>query len=231
MTLGVVLLTYAPSIESPRHHYAKITAQSLVRNLRYSGPIHWHIADDGSPGECLQDIPFPEPSISVVPRLGYGASYNQATQILHYDCEYFLMVEDDWELLKPLDLDPLVKALDDGLNCIRLGYLGWTQPLKGELRKYADQSFLEFDPDTEEPHVWAGHPRLETREFQRSVGLWPEGLDPGTTEFVVAQRPEARQKVAWPLDIALNASQQCANTFAHIGAVQARDDQREAVDA
>lgn len=226
MSLAVVMLTYAPNKESPRHEYAKITARSLVKNLKYSGDIHWHIATDGTPDELVREYEFPDPSVSCSPRLGYGANYNIATQTLHWGNEYLLMVEDDWELLKPLDLDILTKALDEGLGCIRLGYLGWTQELKGKLVKKADHTFIEFDPDSSEPHVWSGHPRIETREFQRLIGPWPEGVDPGTTEFIVATRKETRLgPVAWPLDIGVNASQQCANLFAHIGAVQAREDQ------
>lgn len=227
----MVMLTYASSLDSPRHNYAKITAKSLAKNLNFSGHINWHIADDGSHPDHLHNIPWPSATYSVVDRKGYGASYNQATQVLHNNNEYFLMVEDDWELLKPLDLDPLVQALDEGLNCIRLGYLGWTQDFYGKVEKYAGQSFLVFDPDSAEPHVWAGHPRIESVAFQRAVGPWPEGIDAGTTEFIVAKRNESRAKVAWPLDIGANASQQYASLFAHIGAVQAREDQLEVIDA
>lgn len=188
MTLAVVMLTYASSKESPRHEYAKKTAEALYKNLRYSGDIRWHIAHDGSPQECIDDYLeiWPLASVSNSNRNGYGASYNLATQVLHQDCEYFLMVEDDWELLRPLNLDPIVVALDEGLDCVRLGYLGWTQQVRGTLDKFADQTYFVFDHDMPEPHVWAGHPRLETREFQRLIGIWPEGINPGSTEFEVA---------------------------------------------
>jgi hypothetical protein len=226
MTLAVVMLTYASGLDSPRHEYAKITAKSLVENLKYSGEIHWHIAHDGSPPECVVESEFPTATVTDSERRGYGASYNLATQALHSYCEYLLMVEDDWKLVRPLDLDCLVSALREGsqINCVRLGYLGWTQRLSGDIVKEADQTFLLMDPESPEPHVWAGHPRLETREFQRKIGIWPEGEDPGTTEFIVAKREASRHGVAWPLDLTLNASQQWANTFAHIGAVTARSD-------
>lgn len=226
MTLAVVMLTYVSSAKSPRHEYAKITAASLVKNLKYSGRIRWHIAHDGSPEDCVEEYPMILPTITNSNRRGYGASYNLATQILHDECDYLLMVEDDWELTRPLDLDPLVQALNDGLDCVRLGYLGWTQEVVGTLEKYADQTYFVFDNEMPEPHVWAGHPRLETREFQRMIGPWPEGLDPGTTEFAVASRVKLSDaKVGWPLDLGINASQQHSNLFAHIGAVQAREDQ------
>lgn len=229
MTVGVVLLTYASSLESPRHAYAVKTLDSLVRNLCYHEELRWHIADDGSPIEHILElqslIDAEHISYSDAGRRGYGASYNLASQMLHSDCDHLLMVEDDWELVRALDLEPLVAALQEGLGCIRLGYLGWTQELKGAVAKFAGQSFLLFDKESSEPHVWSGHPRLETRDFQRKVGEWPEGLDPGTTEFLVSQRSESRDGVAWPLDMNINASQQYASCFAHIGAVQARSDQ------
>lgn len=225
--LAIVLLTYASSIQSPRHEYAKKTIDALIKNVKYSGNLHWHIADDGSPQEHVDALKMIEPpsTITNANRNGYGASYNLATQVLHNEYEYLLMVEDDWELTRELDLDPLVVALDEGINCIRLGYLGYTQELRGKIISKANQTFLLLDPDSPEPHVWSGHPRLETRDFQRKVGPWPEGLDAGTTEFYVAHRKESREGVVWPLDLGIRAGQLHGTMFAHIGAVQARTDQ------
>lgn len=221
-SLAVVLLTYAPNVESPRHEYAKRTSDSLLKYIHYTGPLRWHIADDGSPPEHIEALKVEMPwSITNANRQGYGASYNLAIQALHADCDFFLMVEDDWELTRELDLDPLVSALKAGIGCIRLGYLGWTQDLGGIVRGFAGQTFLALDPDSPEPHVWSGHPRLETKEFQCRVGPWPEGLDPGTTEFVVAHRREAREGVVWPLDLGVRAGQVNGALFAHIGAVRA----------
>lgn len=227
----VILLTYASSIDSPRSEYARITLESALNNLKSSQEIKFHIADDGSDPEhvdCLVNLCKTydrEYSVTNAERRGYGASYNLATQQCHWDGDYFLMLEDDWKLIKELNLDDLVEGLDDGLNCIRMGYLGWTSPLRGTFMKYGQATYLEIDPESDETHVWSGHPRLETKSFQRDMGPWPEGVDPGTTEFIVSQRKESRQKVAWPLDFGINASQQWANCWAHIGAVQARADQ------
>lgn len=225
--LAIVLLTYASSLSSPRHEYAMRTMDALRLNIKYSGNIHWHIADDGSPKEHILALRSSSATVTCSDRRGYGANYNLATQALHSYCEYFLMVEDHWELTKELNLDPLVEALDAGINCIRLGYLGWTQELRGKIAAFANQTFLAFDPESPEPHVWSGHPRLETREFQRSVGPWPEGLDPGSTEFEVSKRPAARIGVVWPLDLGIRAGQIHGTLFEHIGAVQARTDQVE----
>lgn len=225
--LVIVILTYASGVDSPRHLYAVKTLEALEKYVKYSGNIHWHIADDGSPKEHILPLRKDGTTLTCSDRRGYGANFNLATQYLHNSYDYFLMVEDDWELTKELNIDPLIEALDEGVGCIRLGYLGWTQELRGTIVAKAKQTFLALDPDSAEPHVWSGHPRLETKEFQRLVGPWPEGLDPGTTEFVVSQRAEARYGVVWPLDLGIRAGQIQGTLFAHIGAVQARIDQHE----
>lgn len=242
--VAIVLLTYATDVDSARAQYARRTMHHVASKLSYSGPLHLHIADDGSPVGHIKALikeaqltrkDWAGISSTSSYRRGYGASYNLATQHLHSDFRFYLMLEDDWELTQPLNLDPLVAALIEGhhpghtpdLGCIRLGYLGWTQPLFGQLYKYGGQTFLMFDQDSREPHVWAGHPRFETRDWQRLVGPWPEGLDPGSTEFDVTGRDEARRGVGWPMDLGIRASQELGCLFAHIGAVQAREDQKE----
>lgn len=237
-SLCIVLLTYTPSVDHPRALYAEVTLGSILNRLYdYDGELRVHIADDGSPPEHRNKLrelaggyrAVVAASTSNSEQGGYGKNYNLAMQTVHAHSEIILPLEDDWELTGQLYPDRLVKALlearDDGMGCIRLGYIGWTQPLRGELRRYAEQTFLHFDSDSPEPHVWAGHPRIETREYQRAIGPWDEGYDPGTTEFLVANREASRRGVLWPLDAGVSASQSARSMFAHIGAVQARTDQ------
>lgn len=220
-----------------RIDYAKRTLASALKNIIYpEGQLRLHIADDGSPegyipellGVVEDKLPL---SITNSQRGGYGVNYNLALQVVHSSAEIILVLEDDWELMTPLRLDHLVRALQEGetslqFGCIRMGYIGWTQELRGKFVSAADQHFLLFDPDSPEPHVWAGHPRLETRAWQRYVGPWPEGnYDPGTTEFMVAQRPEARRGVVWPLDLV----HPYGSLFVHTGTIQARTDQRQEI--
>jgi len=225
-SIYICLLTF------DRLDYAIKTLRSTLDNIVYDGNLSVHIADDGSSEEYRQtliDIAGGYKNVQGVTvtnseRGGYGRSYNLAMQTVHLYADIILPLEDDWELCRPLDLHPLVEALQTGeFGCIRLGYIGFTQPLRGELTHVAAHTYLRFDHDSPEPHVWAGHPRLETREWQRSVGPWPEGLDPGSTEFSVAHRPEARKGVAWPLDLI----HPVGDLFLHFGAWQARTDQRE----
>lgn len=219
MNVTVMLLTYE------RTDYALATLRAMFDNLHFSGDLRLHIADDGSSEghrialqECALSVGC-NPTFSVTPRGGYGMNYNRATNIVHDQADFVLPLEDDWELTRPLDLDPLVAALNETeqFGCIRMGYIGYTQELRGRFVSAAGQQYLVLDPESPEPHVWSGNPRLETVAWQRKVGLWPEGLtDPGAVEFAVAHIPEARFGVAWPVDLIHPRG----DMFAHIGTIR-----------
>ena len=229
--LTILLLTYGERPE--RREYAYLTLHSVLDNLRYSGPLMVHIADDGSPDEhrsVLQAIAGGYAHVQAVTvtnaeRAGYGASYNLATQVVHLRGGLVLPLEDDWQLMRELNVDELAPALGGAIGCIRLGYLGYTQALRGEIiRGGGEHNYLLLDENSPERHVCAGHPRLETVEWERAVGPWPVGYDAGTTEFIWCGLPAARQHVAWPLDLIGGYG----SLFAHVGAVQARHDQEPA---
>lgn len=210
-----MLLTYG------RLNYALTTLDSVLRNARYAGDLGVHIASDGDDDtylDALKSLCAPvgiEPTTTNSQRSGYGANYNLATQLVHAHADYVLPLEDDWELTRELDLNVYVDALSElGAGCIRMGYIGFTQPLRGEFQFAVGRQWLRLDPASPEPHVFAGHPRLETVGFQRSVGPWPEGLEPGQTEFAVAHIAEARQGVVWPVQ-EINTR---GDMFVHIGA-------------
>lgn len=215
-----------------RPDYAPRVLESLGRHLRASEPLWCHIADDGSSQSYRDDLLSlahhiwgDHVSISNSERAGYGASFNLATQYTHAAADVIMPIEDDWLLVKALNLDPLAAAVRTNAltQCIRLGYLGFTQPLHGTLvcaNEAADGSnvYLALNPDSPERHVLAGHPRIESVEWERAVGPWPEGLDPNQTEWAVCGLPAARTGVAWPLWLQTSGG----DYFAHIGAERAR---------
>src|SRR5580765_205440 len=116
--IAICLLTYA------RTEYAVRTLRSTLDNVRYSGQISVHIADDGSKPEHRSELYYlaggyksvQGVSVSNSERGGYGRNYNLATQAIHGACDYALMLEDDWVLLRPLELDVLVLALNAGVG-------------------------------------------------------------------------------------------------------------------
>lgn len=217
-TLVVCLLTYN------RYEYAAKTLRSTLDLLKTKEQIHVHIADDGSPNEGYirglgnivesSDLNY---SWSNAERAGYGGNFNLAMQTVHQvrDVKWILPLEDDWELVREFNIDPILAATSV-FGCIRMGYVGYTQQLRGIFEFVEGNHYIRFDPDSPEPHVFAGHPRIETVEYERAVGPWPTGMDPGSTEFSVAQRHAARQNVAWPIDLI----KPYGDLFAHIGTIR-----------
>ena len=224
--LAVVLFTYN------RLEYAKRTLESLFKNLHFYGEIQVHIADDGSiEGYREELVNFVSSGCGYnilcaskitctnSERQGYGQSYNLATQVVHVDNDYILCLEDDWECIRELNLNLFLEAFQDPrIGCVRMGYIGYTQELKSSFISVANKHWLLLDKDSAEPHVFAGHPRLETVAWQRAVGEWPVGLDPNQTEFAVCHIKKAREGVVWPADLITPTG----NLFAHFGAERAR---------
>lgn len=218
--LGVVLLTYN------RRDYAETTLRSTLDKLIFpDGEVQVHIASDGDGQEYvdyLRHIAGGYDWIKAVThsnseRGGYGRNWNLATQVVHASCEYILALEDDWELRRPLDAGKLIEQMNKlQLGCVRLGYIGFTQELRCSFASADGQYWLRFDEKSPEPHVFAGHPRIEARWWTQFVGPWPENLQPGETEFAVAHRPESRQKVGWPLSMVRPEG----DMFYHIGTVR-----------
>lgn len=222
MRLTILLLTYK------RTEYAVETLRSTLDNLEFDGEIAVHIADDGSSKkhvDAIRKVAGGYEHVVAVGhsdsnRGGYGRNYNLATQQIHPSSDFVLPLEEDWRLTRKLNIDHLCRVLlaKPHIGCIRLGYLGFTDKLDGHLERHEGETFLVLDPFSVEKHVFAGHPRLETVEWQRYVGTWPEGLSPGATELAVCGI--ARSGIAWPLDLVAPNG----DMFHHIGTLRATDD-------
>jgi hypothetical protein len=191
--------------------------RTTLSNLRYSGPLLVHIADGGSSQDyrrlCLElaaSFPTDGYSVSNGQGRGYGASHNLALQQLHALAGIFLMVEDDYELVRPLDLDVLVPAFfdKDWVGCIRLAQLEF--PTRGQVVDIGGLRYLNLDQESK-CAVWTHAPRLETRRFQREQGEWPEGVAVDKTRASVARK--AREGILWPLDLAASASASSSSLF------------------
>lgn len=214
----IMLLTYG------RLEYAIRTLGTTLHHVKTTGDLSVHIASDGDDDEYLSklmglanDYDVASITTSNSERSGYGANYNLGTQVVHGFASHVLALEDDWELTRELDLDIIIGALDElQAGCCRLGYLGYTQSLRGEFASSHGRHWLRLDPSSPEPHVFAGHPRLESVAWERSVGPWPEGLLPGETEFAVAHIAESRHGVVWPIQ----EVKPYGDLFVHIGALR-----------
>lgn len=215
--LAIVLTTYN------RLEYAQATLRSTLDNLVTREPIWLHIADDGSPFGYVDELlalargyRLAGVSTSNSQRKGYGANYNAAyrniTQLV--DVSHVLILEDDWRLERALDMDRFCRAFGDPrIDVIRLGYIGYTDRLTCDWVWIEPDHYLLFDPNCPEPHVFAGHPRIERFEHYSRVGEWPEGVEAGMTEFSVAHYPPAREGIAWPVSLV----HPDGNMYVHIG--------------
>lgn len=202
--------------------YAQATLRSISDNLQVTGDLNLHIADDGSPPGYVEALlseagRFKRVTVSDAQRGGYGRNVNLATQTLHKFDDVILMLEDDWVLIRPTSFDDLIAAARATDGTIRLGYIGFTDTLRGVLEFHAGQLLLEFDAYSPEKHVFAGHPRLETVSRQREMGPWPEGLNPGHTELTICGRKAVRHNVFWPMSVNPHSGY---GLFAHIGTEQ-----------
>jgi len=215
----IILLTYN------RLAVAKRCLLSVAKNLKASEEFWMHIADDGSTqdyrdelAELARSLYGGNVSITNSQRTGYGGNYNTATQVVHRIADLMLPLEDDWELVRELNLDPIAAVLRAGIfGCVRMAYIGITQELRGRFVSAEGLQWLELDPDSPEPHVFTGGPRLERVDWERAVGPWMERQDQGVTELEITQRPASRFGVAWPVDLIFPRG----DAFAHIGSVKA----------
>jgi hypothetical protein len=241
-TLVVTLLT------AHRLEYALETTRSTAQNLVHDGPVHFHIADDGDDDVYIGTLSDMWRKVrgnregitaSNAGGRGYGASMNLSQQTTHHIGPWMMPLEDDWRLRRTLDTAPIIKMLERKghqtreewawavdappwfeARSVRLGYLGFQWPVTLHLFKTDEHLWAAFDPDSPEQHLASGHPRLETTAYQRAVGPWPEGYDPGATELGWCQTAEARRGVVWPLTLVSLTGSISGDLFEHIGAVR-----------
>ena len=140
---------------------------------------------------------------------------------------------------RELDTRPIMKVLANGghqsreefayavpppddfyARSVRLGYLGFQWPMTAHLFKVDEGLWMALDPESREQHVAAGHPRIETVAYQREVGPWDGGINPGATELGWCQRPAARRGVVWPLTLVSLTGSVSGDLFRHIGFTQ-----------
>jgi hypothetical protein len=232
--LTIVLLTCVRNqLEDQVVPYAQRTLRTTLEHLLIGGDkVALHIADDtNDPGksrehvDALCDIADKDFGIADITSSwskgkGYGANYNLAMQAVHKanPDDFVMPLEDDWELLKDLDVSQVMRMMrDKSVGCVRMGYLGYTQWLRGTFFVAEGLHWIELDPMSAEPHVFAGHPRIETVGWERRVGPWQVGLAAGDTEWEVTHRKLARVSVVWPISLVKPEG----DLFVHIGTVKA----------
>lgn len=223
--LSILLITYK------RLSVALKTIQGLGNNLKYSGDIHWHIADDDSGQEYIDTLGVaivdaqarlgrPGPiTYSNAQRKGVGISMNLGQHTCWNKSDYVLWLEDDWYLKHEFDMNLCVRFLHEHCNygMIRLGYL--QVGLKALTVSGCDRLWWAIDRSSNDPFVFTGHASLRHKRFFEVYGDYSGGLTPGNTECDYAYK---FLKTAGP-DIVYPAWYGNWGPFDHIGEESLKD--------
>lgn len=195
--VAVVVSTYNPP-GGERDKYAIETVQSLVKNLRCSGPCIFRLvlADDGSESpRYLQKCAniaiegWGTPSIvTQVNRKGIGGSLNAALQSVDF-AEFWVYSTDDWVPTKELDIEPALKLIrDENYDYIRLNPLHPNLECMTKFR--ADIGWwLHLNQQGVNGGFYFGtRPFVATKNFYNTIGSFIEGTDAYEAEADYARR-------------------------------------------
>lgn len=217
----IVICTYK------RPKIIRETLSSIFTGLIYPpSRLRWHIADDGTGGSYVEDIAkyihnnaqgalLPEVTIraTITDRRGWGANVNKALKAVTTDYVYF--TEDDYAMLRPLDLRPSVVAMETvpvigmmrygiaghaftcDLNEYSIDGRGWDISFqenssnrgysgKGKFNVWIIRRHLSTGPFSN--YQYSNRPHLKHRKFHETYGYYAEGLSLGKTEEEFNQR-------------------------------------------
>jgi len=195
----VIMTTYN------RQSVAVRTVQAMLQNLQYpDGELRWIICDDGSSDEHYLD-----PIVTLLTkterddiflqglvngkRRGVGWMMNTAIRLVKetFGGQLLMILEDDWELVRPLDISPyadlLVSHVDMGM--VRLGYL--SPNINATIISRNDRLWWKIEPNGE-TYRYSGHPSVRHIRFHEVYGLFDEGLPPGYTELSMCGKVNAK---------------------------------------
>lgn len=148
--------------------------------------IGFHIADDGSGPEHINSLieaigPTYSITVSDAKRTGVGVSMNMGIRDCLQRADFWLHLEDDWELTAPFDLTECVRLLQEreDIGMIRLGYI--SAELEGQVISSAGRLWWKLKKGP--TYTFAGHASLRHRRFAEAYGPYPTGLTPGETEL------------------------------------------------
>lgn len=171
------------------------TVKSTIQNLKYP-KLAWYIADDGSEPKHIPAL-MKEIRDSGAELLGFhsermrnpgeegtyhaGLGWNKGLGICHQFSDFVLVLEDDWNLDEPLDLEKYVKVLIDrqevGLMSFRILSIGadvHTVSHDGEI-------YLRYDRTTQ--YAYSGNPHIRHARYTKKYGWYAEDRNPGLIEL------------------------------------------------
>jgi len=187
--LTILLVTYDRPKEIRR------TINALLDSVYYPGRIRLHIADDGSPGDYVNDLleEYEEArfsfSATITDRGGWGKNYNNAFRDI--DTDYIFVIEDDYVAKKGINLCQGVALMEMRKDIALVRYDGvgghkltlelrsepWDSPHGGPHLHY-----MVIDQDNSELYAYSNRPHLIHRRFHTHFGYYAEGRQLGETE-------------------------------------------------
>lgn len=189
--LSILLLTYKRTDLSIR------TIESTFKNLGYPPDlVSVYVCDDGSPKEDHERVLTHLRGLGAN-ILGHhnkrirnegqeesffaGKSYNLGLGICHQNTDFVLVLENDWELERELDLIPYVKLLqereDVGAVSFRILSVGADVHTVG----HADRVYLKYLRTTQ--YAFSGNPYIRHARFTKHYGWFAEDCNPGNMEL------------------------------------------------
>lgn len=195
----------------------KQTIRGLWKNVRFSGNLRFHIADDGSPEGYIESIisefPYINFSTSVVSRGGWGKNVN--TALKQIESPYVFLIEDDYVCRKPVNFDDGIGVLESQSNIVCIRYDGVAgHELNLSLRETKDGiQYMIINFDSPHLNIYSNRPHLRKhKQFIDAYGYYPEGIMLGATEEAFAHR--VRDKKSGKFAILWDGVE---NKFDHIG--------------
>lgn len=180
--IAIILLTYQ------RTDYALATIRA-AQGLSHPEGFAWYVADDGSREEHHAAV-LNELAAHGAQLIGehntkrsYGGGANVAWQVCDNYTDITLWLEDDWTLLRPLDLEQyvdLIRNPAENVGMVRFGYL--PVGMMATARGYKGEMFWQIDR-VHMSYAFSGNPHLKGRKMREAYGEYPVGLTPGDTEL------------------------------------------------
>jgi GT2 family glycosyltransferase len=193
------------------------TVRALKKHLLWPD-LWWMISDDGSEPEHVHAIvkeigPNQEINMYNSNRAGVGHGMNVSIHGILKISPLVLTMEDDWELMRPLDLRPYVNLLmnDETIGMIRMGYI--SPGIEAEVVAAEGLLWWKLHQNGYQ-YVFSGHPNLRHFRYFDRVGYYQEGLPPGQTELDMCAKYNAcsnAPSIMWPADYG------SMGLFGHIG--------------
>jgi hypothetical protein len=138
--------------------------------------------------------------------ISYGAGANKGLNAAFQKGDLVLMLEDDWELTRDLDLWKYAALLMErpDIGMVRMGYintgveatsLGHSGTIYWALNDTQSRNYSVF--------AFAGHPALIHHRLLSAVKGYPERLQPGDTELQMCWRVASTigPRIVWPAEL------------------------------